>query len=109
MNARDHASHPGYRALMLLLFGPSGQPPAWRADAACAGEDPELFFDSDHVEEAKAVCTGCPVLVQCRADHLAWESTTRSRRFYTAGVVGGTASQRNQSHYPRITKQKDVA
>jgi WhiB family redox-sensing transcriptional regulator len=104
------ASQPGYRALMLLLFGRSGQPPAWRADAACAGKDPELFFDNNRTAEAKAVCQGCPVLAQCRADHLAWESQTRSRRFYAAGVVGGTtASQRNQIHYPRKTDKKDVA
>jgi WhiB family redox-sensing transcriptional regulator len=112
VKARDDASHPGYRALMLLLFGPSGQPPTWRANAACASSDPELFFDTDHVGEAKAVCAGCPVLVQCRADHLAWESQTRSRRFYTAGVVGGTtASHRNQTYYPRKhrTDSKEVA
>jgi hypothetical protein len=110
VNVRDEASHAGYRALMLLLFGSSGQPPAWRADAACADSDPELFFDSDRVDRAQAVCAGCPVLDLCRADHLVWESQTRSRRFYAAGVVGGTtASQRNQTYYPRSTKQKDVA
>jgi WhiB family redox-sensing transcriptional regulator len=108
--ATDEASYPGYRALMLLLFGPSGRPPAWRADAACADSDPELFFDSDRVDQGKAVCAGCPVLAQCRADHLAWESQSRSRRFYAAGVVGGTSgSERNQTHYPRQNKQKDVA
>jgi WhiB family redox-sensing transcriptional regulator len=107
MNA---ASQPGYRALMLLLFGPSGRPPAWRADAACAGEDPELFFDNNRTADALAVCATCPVLDLCHADQLVWESQTRSRRFYAAGVVGGTTgSEPNQTHYPRKSKQKDVA
>jgi WhiB family redox-sensing transcriptional regulator len=95
---------------MLLLFGPSGRPPAWRADAACADSDPELFFDNERTAEAVAVCAGCPVRELCRTDQLAWESQTRSRRFYAAGVAGGTsASHRNQTHYPRRHSSKDVA
>jgi len=40
----------------------------WRHDAACAGEDPELFFAlTDHgVQAAKAVCRECPVKIDCR-------------------------------------------
>jgi WhiB family redox-sensing transcriptional regulator len=95
---------------MLLLFGPSGRPPAWRADAACADSDPELFFDPDRVDQAKAICAACPVLTRCRTDQLAWESQSRSRRFYAAGVVGGlSGSERNQTHYPRKHSSKDVA
>nr|WP_199439647.1 WhiB family transcriptional regulator [Umezawaea beigongshangensis] len=95
---------------MALLFGLSGQPPAWRADAACADTDPELFFDSQHTADALAVCAGCPVLDLCRADHTTWESATRSRRFYASGVVGGTtASSRNQTYYPRKQSREDVA
>ncbi|NUW45581.1 WhiB family transcriptional regulator [Nonomuraea rhodomycinica] len=43
----------------------------WRDDAACRSADPELFFpitssdDHPQVEQAKAVCRGCPVLHDC--------------------------------------------
>lgn len=109
MNPTGHPGYVGHRALMLALFGQSGQPPAWRADAACADADPDTFFDPDSTGEALGICAACPVIAQCRADQLAWESRTRSRRYYTAGVVGGTtASARNQLHYPRKSR-KDVA
>ncbi|WP_229686907.1 WhiB family transcriptional regulator [Longimycelium tulufanense] len=46
----------------------------WRSEAACVGVDPELFFPVGEgpliewqVAEAKAVCRGCPVIVECRA------------------------------------------
>ncbi len=116
-----NGSYTGHKALMMALFGRSGEPPAWRAEAACAEEDPDLFADSDRTEQARTVCAGCPVQLQCRADQFAWESQSRARRYYTAGMVGGlTGSQRNQQHYPRATRkttptaavstnQKDVA
>jgi hypothetical protein len=97
----EQASYPGYRALMLALFGRSGRPPAWRAGAACTDEDPELFHDLDQIEEARAVCAGCPVLDQCRTDQLAWERQTGLRRYYPTGVVGGlSATERHHIHYP---------
>lgn len=109
MNPTDHPGYVGHRALMLALFGPSGQPPAWRAEAACAGEDTELFFTTDTTDAALSICADCPVLDLCRADNHTWESATRSRRFYASGVVGGqTASARNQTYYPR-TSRKEVA
>jgi WhiB family redox-sensing transcriptional regulator len=41
----------------------------WRADAACRGMDPELFFpsagDVAGAEAARQVCAGCPVRAQC--------------------------------------------
>lgn len=47
----------------------------WLLFAACADEDPELFFPITHggpavaqTERAKAVCAGCPVRDEC----LAW-------------------------------------
>lgn len=50
------------------------EPLEWNADARCRTADPELFFHpigergSDHDardRNAKAVCAGCPVRVQC--------------------------------------------
>ncbi|MEU8833687.1 WhiB family transcriptional regulator [Streptomyces sp900116325] len=44
----------------------------WRTQAACRGEDPDLFFPIGstgpalvQTEEAKAVCRGCPVRELC--------------------------------------------
>lgn len=110
MKPTDHPGYVGARALMLALFGPSGTPPAWRANAACAGEEAELFFASDTTTQALDVCAGCPVIAQCHADTTEWENRTRSRRFYASGVVGGTTgSERNQTYYPRTTTRKEVA
>lgn len=51
------------------------RPPAtsdWRHDAACRGEDPDLFFAIGNggpallqIEDAKAVCQGCDVVDAC--------------------------------------------
>lgn len=45
----------------------------WRRDAACADEDPDLFFAGDDasVREAKQVCAVCPVRMQCLETALA--------------------------------------
>ncbi|MDN3027039.1 WhiB family transcriptional regulator [Streptomyces sp. S.PB5] len=44
----------------------------WRHQAACRTHDPELFFPIGdagpallQIEEAKAVCRGCPVVARC--------------------------------------------
>jgi WhiB family redox-sensing transcriptional regulator len=41
--------------------------PAWMSDAACAGLNPDQFFPTrgEHVDQAKAVCAGCPVRQAC--------------------------------------------
>ncbi|GIU96239.1 MAG: hypothetical protein KatS3mg013_0042 [Actinomycetota bacterium] len=61
---------------------------AWMASAACAGEDPELFFPTGsgarvrhQVRRAKLVCERCPVRPAC----LEWSLVT----FQDAGVWGG--------------------
>lgn len=45
----------------------------WRSRAACADEDPDLFFPVGNsgpallqTEQARAVCTRCPVMETCR-------------------------------------------
>ena len=46
---------------------------SWRHRAACRTEEPELFFPIGTSEpalgqlaEARSVCRGCPVVVECR-------------------------------------------
>lgn len=50
------------------------RPPAWTENAACAGQDPELFFSDRDLSlnaAAKRVCAICPVRLACLADALA--------------------------------------
>ncbi|MEB8343027.1 WhiB family transcriptional regulator [Streptomyces endophyticus] len=62
----------------------------WLDSAACADEDPDLFFPvgttgpaMDDVEAAKEVCRRCPVIMDC----LRWAVTSGQ----TTGVWGGTS------------------
>jgi WhiB family redox-sensing transcriptional regulator len=92
----------GHRALMIVLFGRSGRQPGWREYAPCADTDPELFTNRGSIDAAKAVCAGCPVIAQCRADQLAWEAVKPERRYYPIGVVGGlSAIERKTIHDPK--------
>lgn len=64
----------------------------WRARAACADVDPEVFFPvgesgpvlERQVAEAKAVCAGCPVRAEC----LAWALAVLPH-----GVAGGLSAE----------------
>lgn len=85
----------GTRALGAAPVG--GGPPEpgdeWWRRAACAHEDPELFFPVGTASartvqqeyEAKAVCARCPVIHACRE----WAMATGQ----THGVWGGTSEQ----------------
>lgn len=68
----------------------------WRQDAACIGEDPELFFPVgttgpalEQVERAKAVCRRCPVIDQC----LEWALATNQ----DSGVWGGMSEDERRA------------
>lgn len=46
-------------------------PAAWRKNAACHGQDPELFFASERdpkVGQARVICDRCPSRAACLAD-----------------------------------------
>ncbi|MFF5157785.1 WhiB family transcriptional regulator [Streptomyces sp. NPDC000348] len=81
------------RSLSHAVAGPSGAGREWLREAACVGEDPELFFplverDRDpQVMRARAVCRCCPVLLPCRLwairhgeDAGIWGATTAAQR-----------------------------
>lgn len=64
----------------------------WRLQAACVGEDPELFTTHNgrpltaRVETARGICRGCPVQTDCLADAFAtgdWGRFTEMRGGYT--------------------------
>lgn len=68
----------------------------WRTRAACLAEDPELFFAIGtgpdalaQIEDAKAVCAGCPVVGTC----LAWALDTRQ----DDGVWGATTGDERRA------------
>ncbi|MET8585812.1 WhiB family transcriptional regulator [Streptomyces collinus] len=74
----------------------SGHPTnsTWRDQAACAGEDPEIFFPlvdlpapGTEASLARAVCRRCPVIIACRTwaldhgeDDGIWGATTAAQR-----------------------------
>ncbi|MCP3017265.1 WhiB family transcriptional regulator [Nocardiopsis dassonvillei] len=52
------------------------RPTDWRDNAICAGEDPNVFFEPEHVHKALTICSHCPVKTACLDDSLtesAWQ------------------------------------
>ncbi len=79
----------------------------WARRAACAHEDPELFFPltatgpalrQEH--DAKRVCLSCPVTRQC----LAWAIDSGQ----THGIWGGGTSERERAELRRVTAFRDA-
>lgn len=66
------------------LLNPSG----WRANAACRGHDPELWFPEKGSDWALplSVCRVCPSAQECLDERMADKST----RTYDDGIFGGT-------------------
>jgi WhiB family redox-sensing transcriptional regulator len=70
-------------------------PGDWIYDAACADKDQDLWFPDrfDPANEAKAICAGCPVRIDC----LRYAIETHT----THGVWGGlTAHERQRRRGP---------
>lgn len=83
----------------------------WRDLSACLGEDPELFFPTAEpgtamyeaqVAQAKTVCGGCPVRLQC---------LTYALEAISDGVAGGMTSteRRAERRRQRATVRRAVA
>lgn len=77
----------------------------WRHRGACRDEDPELFFPVGNtgpaalqIEEAKAVCGGCPVMEQC----LEWALETRE----DDGVWGGLSEDERRAMHRRAARNR---
>lgn len=84
------------------LPGPNADIWDWQLQGACRGEDPSLFFHPEgergptreaRIAAAKAICSGCPVQVQC-ADH-----ALKVREPY--GVWGGLSEDDREEIYRR--------
>ncbi|MFG3133501.1 WhiB family transcriptional regulator [Streptomyces tendae] len=79
-----------------------------RPRAACAGEDPELFFPIGdtgpallQIEEAKAVCRRCPLIESCLEAAL--------ERGEAAGVWGGLSEKERRSLKRREARRRTAA
>jgi WhiB family redox-sensing transcriptional regulator len=81
----------------------------WTDDAACRGEDPELFFplgedgtnNEAQIREAKSVCFRCTVAATC----LDWAFNTGSNH----GIFGGmTAEERRVIRAQWLAFQRSV-
>jgi WhiB family transcriptional regulator, redox-sensing transcriptional regulator len=71
---------------------------AWMARAACRGTNPDLFFPArgESTVEAKSICGGCAVRVQCAA-----LAVTNHERF---GIWGGLSERERKVGRARRTK-----
>jgi Transcription factor WhiB. len=76
----------------------------WRHRAVCREEDPELFFPIGNtgpalaqIEEAKAVCRRCPVMLEC----LVWAMQTGQEH----GVWGGMSEDERRTTKRRATRR----
>jgi len=76
----------------------------WQTQAACRGEDPELFFPlgttgpaAAQAEEAKAVCRRCPAMNIC----LTWALTTGQ----DFGVWGGHSEDERRAIKRRAARK----
>lgn len=76
------------RWCMADTFGTleSWEPPAWMADAACGGMDPDLFFPGKGERAPVEVCDGCPVRAECLDYALDLEADGGHRHGMFAGL-----------------------
>ena len=65
------------------------QEPLWQKRALCAGANPEIFEDPDHVETAKAYCSRCRVQPSCLDFALSFSEVY--------GIWGGTTDEERRA------------
>jgi WhiB family redox-sensing transcriptional regulator len=86
--------------IVLLGPGPDQRP-------ACLEHDPELFFSTGTVQQAraKAICAGCPRLRTCRDEAMA--TTSGGKPWGEFGVWGGlTAQERRDARKPKKERSR---
>jgi hypothetical protein len=57
----------------------------WQTDAACGGLDPDIWFEKNE-QEARKVCSQCPIRVTCLTETMRIEEQVPGDRY---GVFGG--------------------
>jgi WhiB family redox-sensing transcriptional regulator len=81
----------------------------WRKQGACRGADPDLFFSdvAEERQEAKAICSGCPVLAECLQAAMAEEEGKNPGQNLKlrSGIRGGmTAMERWELAHPGLAE-----
>jgi WhiB family redox-sensing transcriptional regulator len=100
--AQYHASKVGIDVTRANSHPPTELDVSWFAEAACLGQDPELFYptagraglDAPGVQRALELCQRCPVREACLDYALAFEEHAQ---WDCHGIYGGlTARERRQ-------------
>lgn len=70
-------------------------PPAWHADAACRGVDPDIFYPTrgEDTNHARRYCDTCPVRADCAA-------AGRHEQF---GIWGGESTKQRKARRRKET------
>jgi hypothetical protein len=77
---------------------------SWSSRGLCRHEDPEMFFEARHVDDAKAVCARCPVLTACQRDVMEFESGKSAD--WRDGVVAGLTAEERAELDPVARRKK---
>jgi WhiB family transcriptional regulator, redox-sensing transcriptional regulator len=76
----------------------------WRIYARCRDIDPEIFFEPRKYEQAKEVCSGCPVQIPCLNDGILQDKELSHSGVLT-GVWGGlTPEERSPTGRARVRR-----
>jgi WhiB family redox-sensing transcriptional regulator len=68
---------------------------SWQTYARCRTEDSEMFFDYTRYEDAKLICSVCPVIQECLADGIRQDKEL-GRSGVTGGIWGGYTPEERQ-------------
>lgn len=87
----------------------------WRADAACAEIDGELFFPTNYtspvsllqIEDAKQICSWCPVLAECRSFIISFEGSIRADG--RTGIFAGLTPDERFAIHRRAARARETA
>lgn len=81
--------------------------PRWRTDAACKGMDIDIFFPHPsgpaQFDQARVICSGCPVRVECLHDSL-----TSGFAWLDDGFRGGKTPRERQELRGRVRYQRST-
>jgi WhiB family redox-sensing transcriptional regulator len=83
-------------------------PAPWVASAACPSTDPEVFFPEKggSTTEARKVCSGCPVRLQCL--DAAMRDEQGKSHDSRHGVRGGLSPRARVKHQPQWLAEQAV-
>jgi len=94
--------------MAVVTLSDIAKPDQWRMQAACRDVDPDLFFPIgatgmavDQIDEAKRVCSMCPVSSACLEYALATNQDS--------GVWGGTSEEERRSLRRQWLRQRRAA